>query len=272
MSGGGGPLGGDNNQPVNDAGTFNLGPSRVPGVASMVRRALSSMVMGALPPPSTVFHPGDCHGHLPSGRWSEVQAAPDTSSFWVDQACRHLSPRHVVDLAIKSEFGSKPIALQHLNWYLSVGKGADFIEDKYIADWLTRDRGAQAAIARAMPSGVTTGQFVGSFKFEQKDYADDAAGQDFCFAWGAIDILDFEVDFDAGTIHVWFQDRYEWHPYYPKLYPPEPGDLCRETNCLHAALVELKSAGADDFWMKGEATVPLSLIVAGKSYKPKSWL
>jgi hypothetical protein len=29
----------------------------------------------------------------------------------------------------------------------------------------------------------------------------------------------------------------------------------------HAAFVELKSSGAKDYWMKGEATVPLSVIV-----------
>ena len=34
----------------------------------------------------------------------------------------------------------------------------------------------------------------------------------------------------------------------------------RDTNCVHAALVELKSGGAADYWMKGEARVPLSLI------------
>ena len=48
-------------------------------------------------------------------------------------------------------------------------------------------------------------------KIEQSHYTD----QDLRFAFGAIDILDFEVDFAARTIHAWFQDRYEWHPVYP---------------------------------------------------------
>ena len=34
----------------------------------------------------------------------------------------------------------------------------------------------------------------------------------------------------------------------------------RDTNCVHAALVELKSQGAADFWMIGEATFPLTLF------------
>jgi len=42
--------------------------------------------------------------------------------------------------------------------------------------------------------------------------------QDFQYSFGAIDRLDFEVDFDDGTVHVWFQDRYEWHPVYKALY------------------------------------------------------
>ena len=83
------------------------------------------------------------------------------------------------------------------------------------------------------------------------------------FAFGAIDRLDIEVDFDAQTVHSWFQDFYEWPPFYPGLYTAFPDDAARETNCLHAALVELKDSGAADFWMKGEATVPLSVIVPG---------
>lgn len=38
----------------------------------------------------------------------------------------------------------------------------------------------------------------------------------------------------------------------------------RDTNCVHAALVELRSSGAADVWMKGEATVPLSVIRPAK--------
>jgi hypothetical protein len=73
-------------------------------------------------------------------------------------------------------------------------------------------------------------------------------------------------------MHVWFQDFYEWHPVYP-FYTFMAGDVVRETNCVHAALVELKSSGAADFWMKGEATVPVSVITAGaaKSKSSSDW-
>ena len=111
-----------------------------------------------------------------------------------------------------------------------------------------------------MPSPwPTTGKWATDFKVEQSDYVD----QDLRFAFGAIDRLDIEVDFDAKTITGWFQDRYEWHPVYAGLYKKWSDDDARETNCVHAALVELQSGTAADYWMKGEATVPLSVLSAG---------
>jgi hypothetical protein len=102
----------------------------------------------------------------------------------------------------------------------------------------------------------TKGVVATHTKVEQSNYTN----QDLRFAFGAIDRLDVEFNFDAGTVHAWFQDRYEWHPFYPGLYSSFSDDAARETNCLHAALVELKSSGAADFWMKGEATVPLTTV------------
>jgi hypothetical protein len=162
----------------------------------------------------------------------------------------------VVGIAISQEFSDKPIALQHLFWYLNAG-GIDFMEDANLDHMLRSDKGVQTLIAGAIPSGAPiSGRFTGNVKVEQLNYQN----QDFRFAFGAIDQLDFEVDFTAGTVHAWFQDRYEWHPVYSGLYTAFPDDVARETNCIHAALVELKSSGAEDFWMKGEATVPLSLF------------
>ena len=208
-----------------------------------------------------IYHPGVDHKHTPSGRWSAVQANPNSpgAGFQLIAACKIMSPRQLVDTAILVEFRDKPIALAHLNWYLSTGSGRDFVENANIQKMLMRDRGVQAEIITRLPSGQTNGKFAASFKVEQYMYAD----QDLRFAFGAIDILDFEVDYDAGTIQAWFQDRYEWHPVYPGLYTLHPGDAARETNCVHAALVELQSSGAADFWMKGEATVPLSTVTIG---------
>lgn len=213
-------------------------------------------------PPPIVFHPGVNHGHSPSGRWSDIQANPNSSTS-INLICSHASPRQVVDAAVFAEFRDKPIAKTHLDWYLT-GGGADLKEDKNIEKMLREDRGVQQAISLLIPPGRTTGKFSGFLKIEQSNYTN----QDLRFAFGAIDRLDFEVDFDAGTIHAWFQDRYEWHPYYPGLYTVFPDDGPRETNCVHAALVELKSAGAADYWMKGEATVPLSVFIPGPPPAP----
>jgi hypothetical protein len=211
---------------------------------------------------ATTFHPGVSHGHTPARRWKDIQDDPNSpgASFFLIRACKNMQPKTLIDTAVIVEFRDKPIALQHLNWYLSTGKGADFVEDANIKAMLERDTGVQAAIAAQIPSGTTSGVVTGAFKLEQSDYVN----QDFRFAFGAIDELDFEADFGAKTLHVWFQDRYEWHPFYPGLYTVFPDDAPRQTNCVHAALVELKDSGAADFWMKGEATVPLSLVVSPK--------
>ncbi len=269
MTGNSGPLGGSTNRPRSDPGTLILRKSHPPGAMGKVsaRKPVTTLrpVVKPGPPPAvapvaskTAFHPGLDHGHLPSGRWADVQADPN-SSFELNRLCPWVSPMELVEAALVAKFLDKPIATAHLAWYLA-GAGADFIEDANIAEMLRKDTGVQAAIARRIPPGPPGGKFTGFFKLEQSDYAD----QDFRFAFGAIDRLDFEVDVAAGTIHVWFQDRYEWHPYYPKLYRAYPDDAPRDTNCLHAALVELKASGAADFWMKGEATVPLSLVRPGK--------
>jgi hypothetical protein len=206
-----------------------------------------------------IFHPGVDHKHRPSGKWSIVQASPNSPGAGIQliAACKIMSPQQLVDTAIFVEFRSKPIALAHLNWYLTTGKGRDFVEDANIKLMLETDIGVQVQITSRLPASQTTGKFADSFKVEQYMYTN----QDLRFAFGAIDILDFEVDYDAGTIQAWFQDRYEWHPVYPGLYTALAGDVARETNCVHAALVELQSSGAADFWMKGEATVPLSMVI-----------
>ena len=215
------------------------------------------------------FVQGVNHAHKPSGRYADVQANPN-SSFLLNFACKIHSAQGLVDIAKQTQFQGKPIALKHLDFYLKDGKGADFVEDANIKDWLTRDSGIKKRLKREIFPGLgRKPKGEGHFTFEQDEYADDAAGQDFRFAFGGIDRVDFEVDFSQDTVRVFFQDRYEWHPVYP-FYTfvgptaqfPESGDEVRDTNCLHAALVELKTSGAADFWMKGQAEVALSSIIA----------
>lgn len=212
---------------------------------------------------STVFHPGVQHNHSPSRRWADIQANPRSSPS-LNLLCSQLDPQQVVDAAILAEFHNKPIATAHLRWYLSTGHGRDFVEDTNIRHMLTTDRGVQRAIAGRIPRHRTSRTFTHHFELLQHMYVD----QDLRYAFGAIDRLDFEVDFTASTLHVWFMDRYEWHPVYPGVYTVHPGDSPRDTNCVHAALVELKTSGARDYWMKGDATVPLAPVLRSLGLPP----
>jgi hypothetical protein len=69
------------------------------------------------------------------------------------------------------------------------------------------------------------------------------------------------VDYVHETVKVWFLDCYEWHPVYPKYFPKCAKDEIRKSKFLHAAAVQLKLEGANDFWMKGEATFPISTLL-----------
>ena len=158
-------------------------------------------------------------------------------------------------------FAKRPLASTHLEFDLH-GGGVDFVEDANIKDWVTRDSGIRKRLKREIFPGGAKPRMQGEFFFGQGEYAKDDAGQDFRFAFGGIDKVDFEVDLADHLVRVWFQDRYEWHPFYPKLYPPKSGDAGRDDNCVHAALVEMQDQGASDYWMKGVAEIPLSVITA----------
>ena len=208
----------------------------------------------------TVFHPGVMHNHQPSGRWADVQKDPQSPGV-IGTACAHLSPESVLHAAAVRALYDKPIAHQHLNWFRR-GRGAEFNENANLELMLRTDAGVQAKIRKNFEASRTSGFLYTHITVTQDDYADE----DFQFAFGEIDRLDFEVDFDAGTFHAWFQDRYEWHPVYP-FYQRMEGDYLRDTNCVHAAAVELKSSGAADYWMKGEATLPLKAILSSVARK-----
>jgi hypothetical protein len=213
-----------------------------------------------------LFHPGVNHDHRPSGRWSEVQANPNSpdpdntlQQLFIENQCSKNSPDGLIQTTMLAKFTFRnALARAHIEHYLK-GGGADFVEDANIEAMLRQDSGVRAAIAKHIPAGQTAGGVHRSFALEQSDYAIE----DFQFTFGGIDIFEFQADFDNHTLTVWFQDRYEWHPFYPKLYPVQSGDEVRPTNCIHAAFVEKKADGAADFWMIGEATVPLGLVTGG---------
>lgn len=168
----------------------------------------------------------------------------------VQCACANLAPSSVASVVQNTIMRPLPLARRHLNHYLH-GRGADLPVD--LAGVIRRDRGVREKLATHIRAAGR-----GHFKVNQSDYA----VTDFQFAFGAIDRLDYEVNRTAGTVHLWCKDRYEWHPVGPG-YRRFPDDGVRPSNCVHAAMVELKSSGAADYWMVGDAVLPLSSVVSG---------
>jgi hypothetical protein len=257
-------------EPFDLVGGKILGKTLVMAIANGFSASLEVVVkpFGGPPP----FHPGVHHDHTPCRKWETILHHPDNGSGSdkdrLDKACQVLAtaadapvplphgPELLVAVARTIAVFSSPLASRHLEFYLH-GGGKDFVEDAIIKDWITRDSGIRKRLKKEI---FGRRQLEGHFKFEQSDYAKDDAGQDFRFAFGGIDRVDYEVDLADHLVRVWFQDRYEWHPFYPKLYPLKSGDVKRDTNCVHAAMVEMQDQGAADYWMKGVAEVPLSLI------------
>jgi hypothetical protein len=241
--------------------------ARIPTASFLDRAFLPLRVLSHSPTP---FVEGKKHDHKPSGAWSTIQNSDNcgNSTFggegnfviarYLCSLSQGKTPREFIDAVISDgrAFGDKPIAKEHVLWYLN-GHGADFVEDNNIKLWLQQDKGIQKAIADEIFSR-TKPVLRSHFEFDQGRFR----VEDFQFSFGAIDRVDYEVDPFDDSLHVWFKDRYEWHPVYPGLYLPQHSDDERRfTNNIHAAMVELKTSGAADYWMVGEATVPLNTVI-----------
>jgi hypothetical protein len=241
-----------------------------------------------------VFKRGIMHDHQPtggpaSGRWAEVvslfnlhwipmngqeAAIQDIVATFKYTHFRDITPAELMDVVANplippgwlgdksyGAFTDKPIALDHLNWFLKNGNGDPYKENVFLKAMLLTDNGVIRAVADDMQTQTKkNGLIEHSFKLEQSNYDN----VDYQFAFGGIDWFSYCADFAEGTLDAWFIDRYEWHPYYQKgMYPAADGkehvddEEARPTNILHAACVELKADKARDFWMIGEATVPL---------------
>jgi hypothetical protein len=215
---------------------------------------------------STVYVPTMvAHNHQPSGRWKEVlkvidQPTNDAAGKALKALClAGATPWQFVTAAMLAEFRDKPTALQHLNWYLKYGRGAEYNEDENIERLVKTDANFRGKIRDFIVANIAKGlHYSGFFEFWQPDFIN----QDMRFAFGSLDRVDIEVDATRATVKVWFMDSYEWHPYCPGFYSEFPDDGPRITNSLNAALVELKTEGAADFWMVGEATFPVSTFIA----------
>lgn len=158
----------------------------------------------------------------------------------IECACANLDPAGALEAARRATMFPGGLASQHIDHYLT-GKGADYHEDLH--NFLLKDDGVRRKLAAAIKHAPR-----GCVSIEQSDYS----SHDFLFAFGGIDRMDYEV-LGNGNVHVWFRDRYEWHP----------EDTGRPSNCVHRAAVELKDSGAADYWMVGDTEVPRSWFGSG---------
>jgi hypothetical protein len=219
-------------------------------------------------PRGTVYHPTEAHNQpacTDPNCWNDICSNPDNdfgnpSVQLTLYAYTHPTPRETVEKAKSWEFDKKPIALKHFQQYID-GTGATYNEDANLADWLTNDKSAQGWIRWEMNRRAGTNLVKFITEFDQMLFAKTDAAQDYCYSFGSIDKLEVEVDYVHGTVRVWFLDCYEWHPVYPKYFSKCAKDVKRISNFLHAAAVQLKLDGAKDFWMKGEATFPISMFL-----------
>ncbi len=254
------------------------------------------------------FFPGVAHNHDPNLltkdaklRWKEIQKHPnnkhgkdpDSTMYagFATSACqKNPSPEKCVDSIMNGAmatfiWGGSSLGKLHAQWYLD-GTGADFIEDANITRWLRLDPGIRRRLIKAIFPKLKQPVVSGHFTFGQGEYGDGPSNiiehkpsDDFRLAFGSIDRVDYAVDFSRDIVSVWFQDRYEWHPFYPKFYDvqggtkefPHAGDGPRPTNTIHAAMLEMKDRKFDpdlgplpkaqDYWMKGIGEIKLNDLI-----------
>jgi hypothetical protein len=234
-----------------------LGEAQV-SVTTPTDSASFSIVVTKLFPSPPPFHFLKPHNHQPSGKWPVIKASPNSDAL-ANMLCMGCNqPGEVIKAAkLEMQRQNADLAVEHLEWYLS-NNGADFDEGLNILRWLDQDSHIRDRLKREIFPAGKKPKSEGHFTFDRNEF--DTKTKNFALSFGTIDRVDFSVDFSDDTVRVWFQDRYEFHPVYPGIYNKEPDDIVRGDNCVHAAAVEMKSQGAQDYWMKGQAVVPLSLI------------
>ncbi|MFI6603637.1 SpvB/TcaC N-terminal domain-containing protein [Nonomuraea sp. NPDC050536] len=212
------------------------------------------------------YHPTPVHDHQPSGQWESVvqQDLKGRSGFY-ENFCRERTVERVASLAL-AHAQDEPVAAEHLDHYLK-GSGTTIDENANLSKMLDSDhsvayfvyhsvsKGIEASVAKGVDTGLVTGHLALA--------QGDISVPEYKNAFGAIDRVDWEYNFGTRKVQVWFQDRYEWHPVYQDaakkdIYSRFDDDGRRPTNCIHAAMVEMKAHGARDYTMTGETYINLS--------------
>jgi hypothetical protein len=228
---------------------------------------VETLAVNVRDPRPTIFHPTSAHHHEPvlePDEWNKVceEAAKDPNlGFFLTRFARNKASPPIVVAAAKGSLLplSDFLAQLHLDYYLG-GRGGVLNEDDNLKRWIEGDKNARTVISRRILEarrGDESPVHV-MFEFNQKSYDDDDARQSF----GTIDNLEVSVDFVLGKVFVWFEDTYEWHPTYSQYTKPFrcPDDVPRDTVFGHAALVQMKTRGAKDFQMRGQAEFPMRIF------------
>ena len=223
------------------------------------------MVINIQDPRPLLFHPTDAHHHEPvqePDEWNKVceeaEKDPDLGFTLTRLAKIKASPETVAQIASMSLAGNDNAQL-HYRYYLG-GQGGVVNEDALLKTWIERDNNARTVISRrirdARAADAPTAKLI--FEFSQLSYDDNDARNSF----GTIDKLEVLADFVMGTVEIWFEDTYEWHPPYSQYTKPMkcPNPSKRDTNFGHAALVQMKKRGAKDFQMRGYAKFPMKIF------------
>ena len=221
-----------------------------------------------------VYHPTVEHHHEPvdePGEWNEVckEAAKDPNLIFTLKRLADISasPDTVATtarLSLQGPLGGEPSATAHFDYYLS-GRGGVVNEDARLKRWVEGSSHTRGVIAKRIRDKRQPGQTTVEFNFEYNATMYD--DEDIKDSFGTIDTLDVYADFNKGTIELWFEDTYEWHPTYSQYTKPfkcpntnATGAVQRDTIFLHAAMVQMKKRGAKDFKMRGNATFPMKIF------------
>lgn len=221
-----------------------------------------------------IYPKTDVHHHEPvsePGEWEAVckEAAKDPDLIFTLKrlAANNASPETVsaaARLSLHGALGGEPTAIAHFDHYLS-GKGGTVNDDKVLKDWVEGSRHTRGIIAKRIkekrPPDNATVEF--NFEYNAKMYDDENIKDSF----GTIDTLNVFADFIKGTVELWFEDSYEWHPTYSQYTQPSKcpntnatGLVQRDTTFLHAAMVQMKKRGARDYLMRANATFPMKIF------------
>jgi hypothetical protein len=216
------------------------------------------------------------HDHT-KGNWARVQKeakkncdkgffAQSLIKEHLECLCAKSTPAQVMKEALDHLEG-EGIAEDHLKHYLS-GAGGELNQNSNLKAMINEDDKVRQLVSFNIGQGLKKSQHTGHFMIQQGHYDE----QEYKYAFGGIDRVDWRYNPASKTVKLWFQDPYDFHPVYgtSKLtnvytYFGKGDDIIRDTNCMHAAAVEVlkkpgDAEGAAVFIMKGEAVFSINVF------------